>query len=233
MASIRPQGTSRNPPPRAKLLRPGELTGQDGLSSLLAHDLKSPLAAISMNLEYALSELRGAEHQAVRAALEDCREANARAVRIVSDMADAMRLVSGDRRASLRDVAASKVIESAVARAAADASARGVRIAWASSDDLVRADPNLLASALDRLVLRAVRHAIGTCVVDHRAGTIVIRAEVSQSGDAAGHALSVVFAEAAIRAQGGRFGVETTSGALVYQVSLPLVSRPDDAEVIR
>lgn len=234
MANVRPEVVRRNSAPRAKALRPGEPKGQEALSSLLAHDLKSPLAAISMNLEYALSELGGAEYGSIRAALEDCRAANAHAVRIVSDMADAVRLASGERRPSLRDVVASKVIESAVARASVDAAVRGVRIAWTSSDDLLRADPNLLASALERLVQRAVRHATGTCSVDHKAGAIVIRTEtVSEGGEPSGNALAFVFVEAAIHAQGGSFGVEMASGALVYRVSLPLVGRPGDGEVIR
>lgn len=232
--SVRPEATIRKTPLRPKVLRSPQATLPEDLPSLLAHDLRSPLAAISMNLDFALSELTDPALESVRAALEDCKEANARALRIVSDMADTARLDSGDRRLSVRDVQASKIIESVVMSTSPAAAARGVRIVWASGDELVRADVDLLESALERLVQRAVRHAIETCLIDQRGGTFVIRAEtLSESTDAAAQALSVVFAEAAIRAQGGRLGMETVPGTLVYRVTLPTLDRTLEAELSR
>jgi signal transduction histidine kinase len=234
MASVRPEVTSRRAPPRAKTLRSRKPPQPRDLPNLLAHDLKSPLAAISMNLDFALSELNEPAHEPIRAALRDCKEANARAVRIVSDMAEALRLVAGNRKPFLTDVAAPKLIESVVASASAGAAARGVRIVWASSDDLVRADFDLLEGALERLVQRALRHATETCLIDQRGGTFVIRAPTSSSGTAAvDSSLSVLFAEAAVRALSGRLSIEMTAGALVYRVSVPVAERAPGVEVIR
>src|SRR5580700_1369980 len=78
--------------------RSGELhAARDDIAGLLAHDLRTPLAAISMNIDFVLGELEG-ESESTRAALKDCREANLRAVRLVSDMADALQLANGERR---------------------------------------------------------------------------------------------------------------------------------------
>lgn len=234
MASVRPEVTSRTAAPRAKILRSREPSEPPDLPNLLAHDLKSPLAAISMNLDFALSELKEPAHEPIRAALEDCKEANARAVRIVSDMAEALRLVSGSRKPFLSDVPASELIESVVASASSSAAARGVRIVWASGDDLVRADFDLLESALERLVQRALRHATETCLIDQRGGTFVIRAPSSPSETApVDNTLSVLFAEAAIRALSGSLAVEVTAGGLVYRICVPLADRAPGAEVIR
>jgi K+-sensing histidine kinase KdpD len=234
MASVRPEVTSRKAAPRAKILRSREPPERHDLPDLLAHDLKSPLAAISMNLDFALSELNEPGQEPIRAALRDCKEANARAVRIVSDMAEALRLVSGNRKPSLSDVAASKLLESVVASASPSACARGVRIVWASGDDLIRADFELLEGALERLVQRALRHATETCLIDQRGGTFVIRAPTSSSATAAAdNTLSVLFAEAAIRALNGRLAIEMTAGALVYRVRVPMAERAPGVEIIR
>src|SRR5580698_8401786 len=47
---------------------------RDNVSELLAHDLKSPLAAIAMNLDFALDELGEDAPSATREALADCRQ---------------------------------------------------------------------------------------------------------------------------------------------------------------
>lgn len=227
MASVRPEVRSRTTAVRAKVLRTAQPAEPNDYLNLLAHDLRSPLAAISMNLDFALCELTNAADGPLRAALQDCKEANARAVRIVSDMAEALRLASGDRQPSLRNTSASKVIDVVVARVSSGAAARDVRIAWTSGDDLVHADVDLLESALERLVQEAVRHASGCCHIDQRRGTFVIRAQAaSEKAHGAASALSVVFAEAAIRAQRGRLVTETDAGDLVYRVMLPTPNHP-------
>src|SRR5258708_39827722 len=100
VASIEPEQVGGAPIAARKMSRSGELhIVRDDLAGLVAHDLRTPLAAISMNLDFALDELPPGASEAVRAALEDCRGANARAVRVVSDMADAVQLSSGERRA--------------------------------------------------------------------------------------------------------------------------------------
>jgi len=225
-ASSRPERTSGVHASRAKPLRNSDLQiGRDDLSGLLAHDLKTPLAAISMNLDFALAELDPHVSEGLRSALEDCRQANARAIRIVSDMADAVRLTVGDRRPVMADVPLGSVVEGVVMRATAEALCRGLRIVSTVDDTVVRADPELLARSLDRLAERALRHARAATKikVDQCGAAVAIRVETIPEGGAerATRTLATYFAEAAMRAQGGAVWTETDgSGALVYRLQL-------------
>ncbi len=224
MASVKPEYVDGVLPPRPKFLRTSEhQIIRDDLSGLLAHDLKTPLAAISMNLDFALAELDPDVAEGLRSALEDCRQANGRAIRIVSDMADAVRLTMGDRRPYLVAVGLAAIVEGVIERAAADARGRGVRLVSMVDDTIVHADVELLARALDRLVERALRHARAASHVDieQRSTNITIRVEtIADRNELAARTLATYFAEAAMRAQGGGVGTETeVSGALVYRVT--------------
>jgi K+-sensing histidine kinase KdpD len=198
----------------------------DDLARLLAHDLKTPLAAISMNLDFALSELQSDAPEVLREALDDCREANARAVRIVSDMADAVRLIGGDRRPILTEVDASDVIAAAVETMASDAAARGVSLRFTAPRQLVQADLELYTRALERTLERALRHArAGTAIeITLRARSIAVRVDAGAPclEELPTHGLAWYFAEAAMRAQGGALCTEfDADGALTFRLSLP------------
>jgi two-component system sensor histidine kinase MprB len=205
---------------------------REGLSILLAHDLKTPLAAISMNLDFVLGELPpDAMPSTVRAAIDDCRAANARAIRILSDMADAVRLQSGERRVNLVDVDVQTLLATIVRRAAPESAARSVNLVWDADAHVVRGDEDLLGRALDRLLERALRHARagGTIDVRLREGTITIRVQSAAVDDAAAsppesaiRGLAIHFADAAMRAQGGAVWVEgDADGSLLFCISLP------------
>ncbi|MGD0676637.1 MAG: sensor histidine kinase [Polyangiaceae bacterium] len=227
-ASVRPEVKDGGALPRPKTLRPSDKhpTVREDLAGLLAHDLKTPLAAIAMNLDFALSEVGSEGRTGLRSALEDCRHANARAIRIVSDMADVVRLAMGDYLLALSELDPSGLLDGVVGRAADEAEARGVRIAWSAEDGVIPADPDLLARALDRLVERALRHArVGSVMtIDYAGGTIVIRVQSASSGrhDATNaRALALHFAEAALNAQGGALFAESDGlGSLSYRVTL-------------
>jgi signal transduction histidine kinase len=214
-------------PSRAKPLKSGELQiVRDDLSGLLAHDLKTPLAAISMNLDFALSELDPETPEGLRAALSDCRQANVRAIRIVSDMADAVRLIVGERRPILGEVPLGSVVAGVVERALEDADGRSVRIVSSVDDAVVLAHVELLARALDRLVERALRHARASSqvAIEQRAGSVAIRVRTMTDGstELGARTLATYFAEAALRAQGGTVWTDTdVAGDLVYRVALP------------
>lgn len=213
------------PAQRPKILRSGEQPiVRDDLFGLLAHDLKTPLAAIAMNLDFALTELERDLSDGLRSALDDSRQANARAIRIVSDMADAVGLALGDRRPTFTDVVLAQVVEAVVVRATGEASGRGVPLAWKADETVVRADFELVSRALDRLVERALRHARRGSRIDihQHDATVEIRVDtLTEASDPTGRTLATYFAEAAMRAQGGTVRSEADgSGALVYSVSL-------------
>ena len=229
-ASVRPVSTSRKPPARAKRIGDHPVA-RDGLTALLAHDLKTPLAAISMNLDFVLAELpTEAVSGTLRAALDDCRAANARAIRILTDMADAVRLQSGERRANLVDVDVRALLAGVARRAASDAAARSVRLVWSADAEVVRGDEDLLGRAVDRLLERALRHsrAGGAIELALCEGTIVIRvrsATRDEAGDSlpdsAMRGLAMLFADAAMRAQGGTVWTDREAdGSLLFCVGL-------------
>jgi signal transduction histidine kinase len=198
---------------------------RDELAGLLAHDLKTPLAAIAMNLDYALSDFRDATPDGLRSALEDCRQANSRAIRIVSDMADVVRLAVGDYRPVVTAVAPRELIDGVVRRGTEDAASRGVELRCQSDERPIEADEALLGRALDRLVERALRFARtgSVCSIRHEGSLISIRAvtSVETRFDPSVRALTTHFAEAALRAQGATLAAETDpEGTLIYRISL-------------
>lgn len=236
-ASVRPEtavGAPAAPPrPPARATRHGELSlVREGLTTLLVHDLKTPLAAISMNLDFVLAELPSETlPSTMRAAIEDCRAANIRAIRILSDMADAVRLQSGERRANIGDVDVQTLLTGIARRAAPEAAARGVRLVWAADAQVVRGDEDLLGRALERLLERALRHArIGATIdLTLREATLVIRVRSATPDEgavappeSATRGLAMHFADTAMRAQGGAVWTESDSeGSLLFCVSLP------------
>ena len=228
-ASLRPGASNVVPLPR--VTRSGEMCAVRGdLAGLLAHDLKTPLAAISMNLDFVLDEMGGQASDAMRAALEDCRAANARAVRIVGDMLDVSRLASGERKAMLVDIDTSDLLAGLIRAVAPEATSRGIRMEWSSDEDVVRGDADLLPRALERLLERAVRHARcgGAIAITVRCAMVTIRVNSvpgnendASPPEAAMRALGMHFAEAVLRAQGGAVWTESDrDGALVFRSAL-------------
>jgi len=207
-------------------------TARNGLTALLAHDLKTPLAAISMNLDFVLA---GPDVDVLpvplRAALDDCRTANVRAIRILTDMADAVRLQSGERRATIAEVDICALLDAVVERAADDAAARHVRLVCSSNPLLARCDADLFGRALERLLERALRHARagGTIEIARVDRTIVVRVKASSRDDGGALApesamggLAMHFADVAVRAQGGSLWTESDAdGSLSFCVRLP------------
>lgn len=197
---------------------------RDDIAGLLAHDVRTPLAAIAMNIDFILGELEG-EAESIRAALKDCRDANVRAVRLVADMADSLALASGERRPTLAELNGAVIIAEVVHRVAADAAARDVQIVWTAEADIFRADSDLLTRALERIVQRALWHTRcgGRVHIVLQAGSVTVSVERALVGGAEpARSLATHFAEAAILAQGGTMWTETDAdGALFYKVQLP------------
>jgi K+-sensing histidine kinase KdpD len=225
VASTIPETVVGAPVATRKMSRSGELhIVRDDLAGLVAHDLRTPLAAISMNLDFALGELPADASEAVRAALEDCRGANARAVRVVSDMADAVQLSSGERRATLSEVDPSALVSAAVEGIAAESKARDVSISARVASSLMSADVYLLTRALERVVERAVWQGRGGGQVEIALDGRVLTVQVSPApvgGPDAARSLGTHFAEAAMRAQGGSLLIESDGKSLFFRMTLP------------
>jgi len=230
-ASVRPERPGGGPALRPRGRSGGDPPSAHGrLAALLAHDLKTPLAAIAMNIEFVLSELsRDPAAAALCAALDDCRAANTRAIGILSDMADAARLETGEHSVKLVKVQVVRLFGGLVRRFESDAHSRGVAMTSQIDADIIRADEGLLARALGRLLERAVRHARpgSTICLESRDATVTVR--VSPPGDEKDvvpihdvfRGLAMQFTEAVAKALGGEVVTDTADdGCLYVQLSM-------------
>jgi signal transduction histidine kinase len=97
----------------------------EAMISRFAHDIKSPLSAIGMNLEFALGELqRHPSNDALRGALEDSRLAGAKALRLVADIQDVLRYEAGCLVANRAVVRLDSLVEQVVHSRQAEARTR-------------------------------------------------------------------------------------------------------------
>ena len=201
---------------------------REDAAELLAHDLRTPLAAIAMNVDFALSELEPGVSPSVRGALEDCSRSTRTAMTLVADMVDAMQLASGELRPHLDAVDVQTLIAAAARAVAPEAAARSVRLVWSAEPSIVRADAGLLQRALHRVLERALRHARGGGSIDVtlRDGSVVVRVRSADATpvaiEAGIRALATHFADAVLRAHGGAMWIESDNeGALLFCVALP------------
>jgi signal transduction histidine kinase len=183
-----------------------------------------------MNIEFVLSELsRDAAAAPLCAALDDCRSANARAIAILSDMADAARLEAGDLCVKLTRVQVARLFGALVRRFEGDAHSRGVVMTSRIGIDAVRTDEGLLSRVLGRLLERAVRHARpgSTIWLESEEATLTVR--VSPPADEKDvvpihdvfRGLAMQFAETVTRALGGEVVTDASEdGSLSVQLTL-------------
>jgi signal transduction histidine kinase len=203
------------------------LAHRPDVALLLAHDLKTPLATIAMNLEFVIGELAGVAPE-VREAIEDCVAANARAVRIVTDMAEAARIARSESPVTQAQPTEVLSIAGAAARTLdVPAAARRAHIVCLGEPTLTHADPTLLGRALERLLEWVLRHtkADSTIEVTCADRVLSIRAVASgPMGSAGGPAASLAthYADAVLRAQGGGVWTEVDAqNVLCVTVAVP------------
>ena len=146
---------------------PGDLT------TVFSHDLRSPLSAVSMNVDFALGEL-GDAPEAVVAALKDAQAAATRAFRLIASMLAVSRFDAGTLEPSLELLSPSAFVELAMSATMAEAESRHVRLACEGWAGPVSVDAELLAGALEELLARAVRAA-------RKGGEVTVRISASES----------------------------------------------------
>jgi signal transduction histidine kinase len=100
---------------------------KDEMAALLVHDLKSPLSALTMNLEVALESLPREESRA-RDALLDCRTAGARLFRMLANLLDIARSEEGRLVAKCSPLDVSDLLSSAIRERALEAEARSIAV---------------------------------------------------------------------------------------------------------
>ncbi len=149
-------------PPSVKPKDPSRaLFGEDDSTPSLVHDLKGPLSAVSMNVDFALDQLPREEgFDVVRAALHDCRHANARLFRMVANLLDVAKIERGRLELKPASVDLSALIKKAAEEYASEAEMRDVKLRVELEVGLssIEADPELLLRVIENLIESSLRY---------------------------------------------------------------------------
>lgn len=210
---------------------------RDRVLSIVAHDLRNPLASIAMNAEM-LRELlppRAGAHR--RAALESIEKAASRMHRLVEDLLEVSRFEQGAPALCAEPVAPATIFDEAGRLLQPLATARRIQLTFhaAASAPAVRADCARIVQVLSNLVGNALKFTPeGGCVaVRARAVGAEVVVSVADTGpgippdelphlfkafwqgvpgDGRGVGLGLVIARTLVQAHGGRIWVESTAG---------------------
>src|SRR5215813_8412999 len=144
---------------------------KDEFLATVSHELRTPLAAI---LGWSQLLLNGELSEEKRKRALQTLERNARAqTRLVEDLLDVSRIVSGKTRLNLEATDLARVVESALDSARPAAEARGIRLAAALESCTLQGDPerlhqilwNLLSNAI-KFTPRGGRVSVALCAAD-------------------------------------------------------------------
>ena len=153
------------------------------LVSDASHELRTPLTTLRAEVDLALLGER--EPEELRAALESASEEARRMSRLADDLLVLARTEQGRLPLHPRPIPAGELLKGAAARAHAAAEMHGRRVVVEDElpeGDLVRADPDRTAQALDNLVKNALLHGDGTITLAARAGGDLVELHVSDEG---------------------------------------------------
>jgi signal transduction histidine kinase len=131
---------------------------QRELVQFIVHDLKSPLAAVSMNLVWARQQMVGVE-QNLSEALGDAEQAASRLERLIEDLLSIARIEEAELVAHKRPVAIGALMAEIVRECRREVAERGVHVTALVDETLrIEADPELLRRVLHNLVENALRY---------------------------------------------------------------------------
>jgi signal transduction histidine kinase len=132
---------------------------KDEMAALMVHDLKSPLSAISMNLDVALVALPEGLGD-VRGALEDCRLASARLFRMIANLLDIARSEDGRLVVRPTPVDLAQVLGKIAEDHATEARLRDVELAFVcDAKGTFELDPDLIGRVIENLLENGLRYA--------------------------------------------------------------------------
>ncbi len=134
---------------------------KDEMAALIVHDLKSPLAAIAMNVDIALAGLPDDDSSAdARGALEDCRVAGARLFRMIANLLDIAKNDDGRLVPRIAPVDFRSLVTRAAKGHEVEARMRGVEICAetrSTSFNELSVDQDLIGRVVENLVENALR----------------------------------------------------------------------------
>jgi len=214
-------------------------------TAVLVHDLKAPLSALTMNLEFALSELpEGAKCDDVREALHDCRAAGARLFRMVTNLLDISRAEAGKLVPRMTAVSVRTLLQSIAHTALSDPRARAVTFTTEGYEGEFDLDPELMMRVLDCLMDAVLSHArpgnrvalsarvrdgeleiripTGCPAMTPEDRALVFSRQSRMSAHGFDRGLSLYFCRMAIEAQGGGIGLhESDNRSAFFRILIP------------
>ncbi|MEO6418292.1 MAG: ATP-binding protein, partial [Polyangiaceae bacterium] len=137
------------------------LFGEDDSTPSLVHDLKGPLSAVSMNVDFAIDQLpRDQQFDVIRAALHDCRHASGRLLRMVANLLDVAKIERGHLELAMAPVHLAAVLKTAADEYAAEALLREVKLRVELEVGLasVDADAEILLRVIQNLIESSLRY---------------------------------------------------------------------------
>jgi len=132
------------------------------IGPVLVHDVKGPLSAVSLNLDFVLEQLPpDASFDPVRGALSECRHASDRIFRAIANLLDVARFEEGRLMPRVSAVVLSELFLRVAASYEAELTQRHIDLRIDATGDLpsVDADVDLLSRILHSLVDNALRNA--------------------------------------------------------------------------
>jgi len=135
---------------------------KDEFLAILSHELRTPLSAILGWTQVLLRDQTQRSPEAQRRAIEVI-ERNARAqVKLIDDLLDLSRIMTGKLRLDLRQISFASVIEAAVESAMPSAEAKGIRMKsiLGASQDIVSGDSARLQQVVWNLLTNAIKFTL-------------------------------------------------------------------------
>jgi signal transduction histidine kinase len=219
--------------------------GRDPLLAAICHDLRAPLAAVTMGANFVLQTTpadAGRSRRVLEAMLRSCKQME----RLVRDFADLSEIEQNalELRPGIHD--AHQMLEMAHAGGRASAGARLVEIAVqpARHEVLLRCDNDRMLRAIGHLLENAIRHAPEASRVTlgvHESGGEVVftvrdlgpglsaetlehlydRVWHGRRSNRVGAGLGLAIARGIVTAHGGRIEVDTKPGTTTFSLVLP------------
>jgi signal transduction histidine kinase len=212
---------------------------KESLVQLIVHDLRSPLNAVMLSLEFVAQEVKRRDAGGdLTEALEDARSTAGRVSGMVSQILDTAKLEEGRLMLERDSLLAGELLRRVRHQLAPMAREKGVEVRVEAPSDLgLRGDPRLFGRVFENLLSNSIRHAPGggqillaavregsnTCRLSvHNNGVAIeaddrerIFAKFQQGGDGArlgGWGLGLYFCRMVLEAHDGTIVVEDVDG---------------------
>jgi signal transduction histidine kinase len=212
----------------------------------VAHDLRSPLATVSMGLDRLVHTPVERMGEAARSLLPLLTRQIDRINRMIADLLDVTAVNSGKLALDLADVDLRAIVADGQERHAADSPIHPIRVSLPDAPVPVRADRARLDQVLDNLVSNAIRYSpvggdvalelvtsAGEAVVsvadqgvgiapEQKAGIFQPFRRLDQTGGVPGLGIGLTVARRIVEAHGGQIEVESERGrGSTFRVRLP------------